>query len=999
MSGWGGESSKESVQCGYCNYVGRKDNLAKHIKRIHVDKPFKWRRVSPSNQPAIQGFLKQPIDKGEGDVLDLDPPHAQDEAFKVGTKRHISGEPKYPGGARQVPSESEEKDPTDDVDTGTASTEEFHGDDLYRDIKSKDSNNNDERNIFVRGIVSDLREVGDSFMSMKTGFEKVLADMSSMMISKEDPKNIPNVEKADVSEVSDVEASTIYHCSNLEDKLRDNFSFDQDSGIFICQICLQQKTPPYRGAAVHKAGTFTIDLTAYQTSLALFPKNQPDSFRDLKKKLVKHILRSETHLKNLKVTEEREKETAEKERRNHSIGLSLGRLRYNDIKHGNSFLSFEDTIVTAHLNGTDTGDINNSRQFAKDITENIKEAMDDKLKEAISTPLEGTGRIRQIGVVSDKITPNKRTGHIIAAILPVPENPLSEHFLCPILLDVPHVKDHTADGLAAQMLDVLHQAGVDDSQVSGFGVDGQYIKMGVLPKLIGMIDIEEKDMDKLKGWILQTWEPAHNLNLADEEVRGRQDFQWLVRFTNIIKEVTGLLNIGKGLEQMLDAAKELDMKSYRLQGYCSTRFAAYFEVSLNNFIKSYPIIIRALGERKTSKEKKVRDQAEKLLGQLLDVKFVGSLLGSRDIYCIIATASCQLQKVEQFPWEVTQILKSVIAKLSAMADNLHIDHHQGDDPDHDQVPAVLHDWDNLSCHLDDLKKGIFLSMAVGSAPERRQGRIRDYLGHQDDFTTIKNRLSSLASAQAKIIKKRTLDNKDCPFPPILDSMCNCLDLSLLLDESKSLDFIEELYGVESFNVMVEASLVENTTSIQHQYLVFKQRVLELLSDKGGKFDQIHGENEHLLWETHKCTLECNVKRQSQCQNYQKLVEPKKVKTMKVLHLFLKTPELYDGLHDFLHLYVSVATKTHAEGVAESMGNFVEIHSEKKRGLDISDVGVEAYINWNGPPVANASPLLETALDKRFKGRSNWRFVTKENKLQSKVVSRLKKEVSRVPFFE
>ena len=130
---------------------------------------------------------------------------------------------------------------------------------------------------------------------------------------------------------------------------------------------------------------------------------------------------------------------------------------------------------------------------------------------------------------------------------------------------------------------------------------------------------------------MQTWEPAHNLNLSDEEVRDRPDFDWLVRFTNIIKEVTGLLNIGKGLEQMLDAAEELDMKTYRLQGYCPTRFAAYFEVSLNNFIKSYPIIIRALGERKASKEKKVRDQAEKLLGKLLDVKFVGTLLGCRNV--------------------------------------------------------------------------------------------------------------------------------------------------------------------------------------------------------------------------------------------------------------------------------------------------------------------------------------------------------------------------------
>jgi hypothetical protein len=39
----------------------------------------------------------------------------------------------------------------------------------------------------------------------------------------------------------------------------------------------------------------------------------------------------------------------------------------------------------------------------------------------------------------------------------------------------------------------------------------------------------------------------------------------------------------------------------------------------------------------------------------------------------------------------------------------------------------------------------------------------------------------------------------------------------------------------------------------------------------------------------------------------------------------------------LDLYVSVATKTHAEGVPESMGNFVDMLAKQKRGLDISDV--------------------------------------------------------------
>ena len=43
--------------------------------------------------------------------------------------------------------------------------------------------------------------------------------------------------------------------------------------------------------------------------------------------------------------------------------------------------------------------------------------------QVVGMKLEGTGQIRQIGVVRDKITPNKRNGHVIAAIVPVPETP------------------------------------------------------------------------------------------------------------------------------------------------------------------------------------------------------------------------------------------------------------------------------------------------------------------------------------------------------------------------------------------------------------------------------------------------------------------------------------------------------------------------------------------------------------------------------------------------
>ena len=62
-------------------------------------------------------------------------------------------------------------------------------------------------------------------------------------------------------------------------------------------------------------------------------------------------------------------------------------------------------------------------------------------------------------------------------------------------------------------------------------------------------------------------------------------------------------------------------------------------------------------------------------------------------------------------------------------------------------------------------------------------------------------------------------------------------------------------------------------------------------------------------------------------------------------------------------------KTRAKGVVESMGNYVELHADKRRGMmDISDIGVEAMIHWIGPPLAWADKLGEASLDRVFGGK-------------------------------
>ena len=66
-----------------------------------------------------------------------------------------------------------------------------------------------------------------------------------------------------------------------------------------------------------------------------------------------------------------------------------------------------------------------------------------------------------------------------------------------------------------------------------------------------------------------------------------------------------------------------------------------------------------------------------------------------------------------------------------------------------------------------------------------------------------------------------------------------------------------------------------------------------------------------------------------------------------------------------------------------MGNYVELHFDKRRGLDIDDVGKESLILWNGPSVQLADRLGINSFNRRFKS-THWNFVT----LESTVTKRL-----------
>ena len=110
-----------------------------------------------------------------------------------------------------------------------------------------------------------------------------------------------------------------------------------------------------------------------------------------------------------------------------------------------------------------------------------------------------------------------------------------------------------------------------------------------------------------------------------------------IEHISVVKDTVSALNIGKGLEQSLEAAQEVNEKFYKPKTLSDTRFSAYFEHSLNIFEKRIETTIVALQKRVDSKDKDVKEKASWLLKRIALI----------DLYRVLGSSSSNLQTVQQ----------------------------------------------------------------------------------------------------------------------------------------------------------------------------------------------------------------------------------------------------------------------------------------------------------------------------------------------------------------
>ena len=1006
--GWLG--SKRRVICSYCGKESRYDNLSRHTISVHGQKtPVKYSVIEPKDNVISLFKAKEKVPTDNLDISDnYDDENKEKGSDGAGAEGdsdlinllHVDtnqNETEAGGSGAVVMLERDVESDNDDMENNTAK-ESFCQSELKRKVsETKDYNANEEKKIrldfdaFEKKLDSFkdnlFNKIDEKFSNLDKQTQK--DNETTIMGSLDDQKEEQLVEK--MMATTDLEGFE----KSLEDIDIAKVDETDEEIIFFCKVCFENTPPPVTEKNV--TGSFTLDLRAFVAQKTVKPQHQPRSFRSLKFNMKNHILKTQHHRQKAEEKRRMLKTKQDRVSRNQLVGLNLFRIRYSDLKQHLPRTAFEDNVLTAKLNGTDVGNINNSRFFAKDIDINLFEVMKDDLKEALETKLEATKEKRPIGLLFDKMTPAKETGQIHAIIIPVPENPLSQPLLVPVCLEVPPVTEHSVPALAKLAMSVLKKFGVEDSQLEGIAVDGEYVKKGIKAKLLEELDIPNMDEEDKAAWITCVWDPAHELELAMKDVRKDVVFDWLENHIKMINEATEILSIGKGLQQSLRAAEDLGQRLYKLRNMSSTRFVAYFFDCLDNNERSLSISIEVLKEKSESAttKKDLKEKVGRILKTWKTQQWMMINLGLIDIFRVVSMASKSLQKVEIFPWDVLSIQEELLTKLRDMA-SIKVAMVDSEEFENNLDENL---WPSLSQDIKNILRGEYRGQDTTVFQMFRRGRSGDDIQSSSlsILKTVENRLSSLCKSLASKLESRLAKEKDHQSSAIIAMMGKCFDINTILEKGMTdvefneagMKALEEIVGKAGYSL-------EETKAVMDQYKIFKQRLYKLHHSDQDNSELIRI-NKHLLYKCHECTEDCMAKTKKSCSSTGKLILPKQPIPMKFLQLFLMREELYRNIEMFLHLTLRCVLKTHAETVAESMGNLVDMHCEKRRGLGIADVGKETFIDWNGPPVHLADNLGTKVINRIFKG-SNWHFITGANQLDSEVTRRLKQKKSKLPFF-
>ena len=393
-----------------------------------------------------------------------------------------------------------------------------------------------------------------------------------------DPNLVPNSAARSEGELSALSV-LVQNCKSL-DRLCDlaGLIVDDDNELLLCDVCNSCESS--NASLRSRPGSFHYDFSLGTDFTAT---NQPTQFVNLKRSVSRHITQRKTHLNIVAEKEEDNEKRRKMQAKQQTVGVTVGKQVYKALKLGRPFADFETDMQLLSSANVNVGNLNHSRKFASSMRPSFTAAVDSRIKKYLQKPLPATGTVPPVGIIADKVTTKRRTGHMYGAVMFTPNMP---NLLTPVSLGMVAVKGHTGECIANDVRDICNQYNLRNHQIAGFGFDGQYFKLNVPGKL--------KDKLNLDGSVNFVWDAAHLLQLADKDMR--KEVPWIESICKDIGAVLHKFAYGKTYEAAIEKANELGIDLKAPLWFSETRFAAYAHNVFKNFIDNYAVVHRVLEE-------------------------------------------------------------------------------------------------------------------------------------------------------------------------------------------------------------------------------------------------------------------------------------------------------------------------------------------------------------------------------------------------------------------
>ena len=447
-----------------------------------------------------------------------------------------------------------------------------------------------------------------------------------------------------------------------------------------------------------------------------------------------------------------------------------------------------------------------------------------------------------------------------------------------------------------------------------------------------------------------------------KNVRKKTKNDWVNKLAVLAAQAFKDFNWGKAYEELREMAESIDLDFASPKFHSNTRFANSCKNVFKSFYTDLPALILSYTKNRddnlnsnVQRERDLGQHAKDMLKKINNKMFLLSTGGALDIYTIFSIIVCDLQKVNQLPFERYDTFQKLCKTLIKMTETVS-DHLLCEDSNC-SWPTLHRDRSSIiSQKISNEGESVFNSRSVAKLLHSEK-----HLSFEEKLNTnLKVFTTDLYQELSTIFLAK---DKSCIEDSRILSDWNSLAVKLKSRSPAYLFILEKGSYVEASQRMDRNLKSIETTSIEAQFKVFLKRL-----DIETKLISVED-------------LESS--------------DPKHI-----IKTFMKREDLYDGIEIIMQATAVSAIKLSVESIVESFISVYNLHNNKLRPMEEETVDDEMMIHLNGPEIGECDKILKLALDKHFNGKS-WHFTTQNNifKTHGKAVTSVLSKKSKLPFYK